>query len=53
MKYLTTPNVGQRLRYMLEDLKREKYIRALEMNIENEVRKSISESQKNIICARK
>lgn len=31
---------------MLEDLKREKYIRALEMNIENEVRKSISESQK-------
>ncbi len=46
LKYLTTPNVGQRLRYMLEDLKREKYIRALEMNIENEVRKSISESQK-------
>ena len=31
---------------MLEDLKQEKYIRTLEMNIENEVRKSISESQK-------
>ncbi|MDD4077639.1 MAG: endopeptidase La [Bacilli bacterium] len=46
IKYLTTPNVGERLRFMLEDLKREKYIRNLEMSIENEVRKSISESQK-------
>lgn len=46
MKYLTTPNVGKRLRYMLEDLKREKYIRDLETDIENEVRKSINESQK-------
>ncbi|MGB4694898.1 MAG: endopeptidase La, partial [Bacilli bacterium] len=46
MKYLSTPNVGKRLRYMLEDLRREKYIRDLETNIENEVRKSINESQK-------
>ena len=46
MKYLSTPNVGLRLRYMLEDLKREKYIRTLEMNIENEVRKAINENQK-------
>lgn len=46
MKYLSTPNVGIRLRYMLEDLKREKYIRTLEMNIENEVRKAINENQK-------
>lgn len=46
MKYLTTPSVGLRLRYMLEDLKREKFIRNLETDIENEVRKSISESQK-------
>ncbi|HHX80265.1 MAG TPA: endopeptidase La [Acholeplasmataceae bacterium] len=46
MKYLKTPNVGVRLRYMLEDLKREKYIRDLETDIENEVRKSINESQK-------
>ncbi len=46
LKYLNTPNVGKRLRYMLEDLKREKYIRNLETNIENEVRKSINESQK-------
>ena len=46
MKYLSTPNVGLRLRYMLEDLKREKYIRNLEIDIENEVRKSINENQK-------
>lgn len=46
MKYLNTPNVGKRLRFMLEDLRREKYIRDLETNIENEVRKSINESQK-------
>jgi ATP-dependent Lon protease len=46
LKYLTTPSVGKRLRFMLEDLKREKYIRNLESDIENEVRKSINESQK-------
>ena len=46
MKYLVNPNVGKRLRFMLEDLKREKYIRNLETDIENEVRKSINESQK-------
>lgn len=46
MKYLTTPSVGERLRYMLEDLKRENYIRNLEVSIENEVRKSINDSQK-------
>lgn len=46
MKYLSTPNVGLRLRYMLEDLKREKYIRNLETDIENEVRKSINDNQK-------
>ncbi|MDD4000524.1 MAG: LON peptidase substrate-binding domain-containing protein, partial [Bacilli bacterium] len=46
MKYLTTPNVGQRLRFMLEDLRREKYIKNLETDIEKEVRKTINESQK-------
>jgi len=46
LKYLITPSVGKRLRFMLEDLKREKYIRNLETDIENEVRKSINESQK-------
>lgn len=46
LKYLSTPHVGLRLRYMLEDLKREKYIRSLEMDIENEVRKVINENQK-------
>jgi ATP-dependent Lon protease len=46
MKYLLTPNVGERLRFMLEDLTREKFIRNIETNIENEVRKSINENQK-------
>ncbi|MGD9886976.1 MAG: endopeptidase La [Bacilli bacterium] len=46
LKYLNTPNVGERLRFMLEDIKREKYIRNLELDIENQVKKSISESQK-------
>lgn len=46
LKYLDTPNVGKRLRFMLEDIKREKYIKAIEANIENEVKKSISENQK-------
>ena len=46
-------NVGLRLRYMLEDLKREKYIRTLEMNIENEVRAAINENQKNIIYVKR
>jgi len=46
LKYLSTPQVGLRLRYLLEDLKREKYIRSLEMDIENEVRNVINENQK-------
>lgn len=46
LKYLDTPNVGKRLKYMLEDIKREKYIKTIEANIENEVKKSISENQK-------
>jgi len=46
LKYLNTPHVGERLRFMLEDIKREKYIRNLELDIENQVKKSISESQK-------
>jgi ATP-dependent Lon protease len=46
MKYLNNPNVGERLRMMLEDIKREKYIRNLELDIENQVKKSINESQK-------
>lgn len=46
MKYLQTPDICTRLKYMLEDIKKEKYLADLETNIENEVRKNISESQK-------
>jgi len=45
-RYLQTPSVSARLAFMLEDIKREKYILKLENEIENEVRKSINESQK-------
>lgn len=46
LRYLQNPSVSQRLAYMLEDIKREKYIRSIESEIDQEVRKSISESQK-------
>lgn len=46
LRYLQTPSVSQRLSYMLEDIKREKYIRSIENEIDQEVRKSINESQK-------
>ena len=46
LRYLQTPSVSKRLAFMLEDIKREKYILKLENEIENEVRKSINESQK-------
>jgi len=46
LRYLQNPSVSQRLAYMLEDIKREKYIRSIENEIDQEVRKSISESQK-------
>lgn len=46
LRYLQTPSVSQRLSFMLEDIKREKYIRSIENEIDQEVRKSINESQK-------
>lgn len=46
LKYLDTANVGARLKFMLEDIKREKYIKTIEADIENEVKKSINENQK-------
>ncbi len=46
MKYLNCINVTMRMKYILEDLKREKYLRNIEDNIENEVRKVINENQK-------
>ncbi len=46
MKYLNTSNIGERMKMMLEDIKREKYIQTLEDEIEKEVKKNISENQK-------
>lgn len=46
IKYLQTISVFARLKFMLEDVKKEKYIISIEQDIENEVRKSINESQK-------
>ena len=46
LRYLVTPSVTKRLEYLLEDLKKEKYIHEIDEKIETEVRKSISESQK-------
>lgn len=46
MKYLDTPSITQRLRFIVEDVKREKIYAELDVKIEEDVRKSISESQK-------
>lgn len=46
LKYLETSSVIQRLKFMLEDIKKEKYIQNIEQDIEKEVRKVINESQK-------
>ncbi|MDD4212536.1 MAG: endopeptidase La [Bacilli bacterium] len=46
MKYLNTPSISERMKMMLEDIKREKYIQTIETEIENEVKKNISENQK-------
>ena len=45
-KYLDTVDTNVRLQYLLEDIRREKYIRSLEDNIEKELKKSINENQK-------
>lgn len=46
IKYLDNPNVSVRLKMMLEDIEREKYLAGLETEIETEVRKVINESQR-------
>ncbi|MFA5542281.1 MAG: endopeptidase La [Bacilli bacterium] len=46
MKYLNTFNVSERLKFILQDIKREKYIQTIEASIDNEVKKVISENQK-------
>jgi len=45
-KYLATIDTNVRLKFLLEDIRREKYIRSLEDNIEKELKKSINENQK-------
>lgn len=46
LKYLNTASISERMKMMLEDIKREKYIQSIEVEIENEVKKNISENQK-------
>lgn len=46
LKYLNTPSITQRLKYIVEDVKREKVYSEIDIKIEEEVRHSISESQK-------
>ncbi len=46
IRYLNNPLVSERLTYVLEDLKREKYLASVEDSIEQKVRESINESQK-------
>ena len=46
IKYLNTPSITQRLKFVVEDVKREKIISELDAKIEEDVRKSISDSQK-------
>ena len=44
--YLDNPNISERLKYLLEDIKTEKYLESIEHDIDEEVRKVINESQK-------
>ena len=46
MKYLNNPGVTERLRFLVEDIKRENQFYQLDAKIEEDVRKSINESQK-------
>lgn len=46
LKYLNTPGITERLKFLVEDIKRENAISELDAKIEEDVRKSISESQK-------
>ena len=46
LQYLDEPNISARLKYLLEDIKTEKYLESIEHDIEEEVRKVINESQK-------
>ncbi len=45
-KYLSEPNLNNRLQYILEDITKQKMVDELERKINEEVRKSVDESQK-------
>lgn len=46
IRYLQTDNTSERIKLIVEDIKREKYLRSIEDNIDSEVRKVINENQK-------
>lgn len=46
IKYLINPSVTQRLKFVVEDVKREKIVSEIDAKIEEEVRKSINENQR-------
>ena len=46
MRYLNTPDVTVRLKYLVEDVKKENAVFEIDAKIEEEVRKTINESQK-------
>ena len=46
VKYMITPSVNQRLRYLLEDIKRLSLFAQIDDKIEEDVRKSINDGQK-------
>lgn len=52
-KYLVEVNVEERLKYLLEDIQREKYISTLEQDIEEQLRKNINDSQKEFYLREK
>lgn len=46
LKYLNTPSITLRLKYIVDDVKKEKIMSEIDAKIEEDVRKSINESQK-------
>lgn len=53
IRYLHTLSVSDRLTFILEDLKKEKYLISIEEEIENKVKLNISESQKEFYLREK
>lgn len=46
LRYLQTLDINERLQLLLEDIKKQKYFADIEVKIDSEVKKNISESQK-------